>query len=166
VALGALLGVGAWVPACGGTTSPSAPPVDISGTWKGSRTFEYTVSNPPASIDCHYTEGDTLVLSQNGGSLSGSLTMNWHLVSGPRAPVGPNPGCALDNVCPGQVSGSITGSSVQIFFAKQSCYQGDITWVGTVQGGTMSGTTQPSPLVVTNGNVIVTEVFQPWTVTR
>jgi hypothetical protein len=140
--------------------------IDISGTWKGARTFEYTVSNPPVMIDCHYTEGDTLVISQSGPALSGSLTMNWHLESGPTTPVGKNPGCALDNICPGVISGAINGSSVQIFFAKQNCYQADITWVGTVNGGTMTGTTQPSPLVATTGGVTVTEIFQPWSVTR
>jgi hypothetical protein len=164
----ALLALGFGALACGSSGPTSANVIDVAGTWKGSRTFEYTVAynSPPLTIDCHYTEGDTLVLNQTGTALSGSLTMNWHLVSGPTGLVGQRQGCATDNVCPGFISGEISGSSVQLSFAKQSCYQGDITWVGTVNGTTMSGTTQPSPLVANEGSLTVTEIFEPWTVTR
>jgi hypothetical protein len=154
--------------ACGSSSPMSPNAIDVAGTWTGNRTFEYkvTYTSPPVVVDCHYTEGDTLVLNQTGGSLSGSLTMNWHLVSGPTNPVGQQPGCATDNVCPGSISGEINGSSVRLLFPKQSCYQGDIAWVGTVNGGTMSGTTQPSPLVANEGSFTVVEIFQPWSVTR
>jgi hypothetical protein len=145
---------------------PSGPPSDISGTWTGTRTYEYMITNPPDSIDCHYLEADAFSLNQSGSGVSGSLTLTWHLVSGPTMRVGSLPPCASDSTCHGPVTGSISGAAIQLSFDQQACYADATSFVGTVNGSTMNGTNQPNPLVVMPGSRTITELFQPWTVTR
>lgn len=150
---------------CGSSTSsPTPPALDVSGSWSGTRTYEYKAVTPTASNDCHYTEGDAFTITQSGTSLSGSLAINFHLLPGSFG--AGTLACATDNVCTGPFTGSITGTQVAFILAGRNCFNDVATFNGTVTGDSMSGTNSPNPGIFVDGSLTVTELFQPWAIKR
>ena len=109
---------------CGGDGgSGPTPPADVEGTWS----FEaHDITAPGATGSCSLT--GTLVLSQNGETVTGEYTIDQITCTGPG-------GGTIEGPITGPiVSGSVAGHQVHFHFDTE-----DLDQHGTVSGGHMSG---------------------------
>jgi len=105
-----------------------SPAKDLTGTWKGTASFQENVEG----AQCNITGNFRLVLQQNGNNLQGDFVFSHISINSKKLPgnyVVPPIGCSgpVGNTLSGQVDGTVSSSSLKLNMGGSKQFSGSFT---------------------------------------